>query len=340
MAKVSPKKVLQYILFFGFGILIFYFVYRGQDPQKILNEIKEFNIGWILLSLGLAFLSHLVRALRWRMMIQPLGYSPGVINTFLAILVMYLANFAFPRLGEVSRCGVLTKYEKVPFTPQIGTVITERFVDLIILILIFLFVVLAQFGIITEFIENTRVKLGFESPLLQSGLFLGGIVAFVVICGLLFYIFKDRILSNTLVMKIQDLVKKFMLGLLSIRKMKNPGLFVIYSLLIYLFYFLMTYVVMLGYEPTMSLGPGVALTVFVMGSIGMVLPVQGGFGTYHFFVIETLLILGVARPEGQTLALVLHGSMTIFLIFIGLVALLILPLLNREAKSIVKNKFF
>ena len=196
MAKISPLKILQYLLFFGLGLLIFYFVYRGQDPRKIIDGLKEFDFGWILVSFAFGLLSHLVRALRWRMMIQPLGYSPSVLNTFMAILIMYLANFAFPRLGEVSRCGILTKYEKVPFTPQIGTVVTERIVDFIIFVLILLLVVFSQFGLITGFIDNTRLKLGFDTPLLHSGLFIGGLLLFIILIGTLIYYFRDKIRSS------------------------------------------------------------------------------------------------------------------------------------------------
>jgi len=330
VVKINLSKSLKYLMFFGLGIVIFYFVYRGQDPSRIWEGVKEFSFGWVLLSLVFSFISLLVRALRWRMMIQPLGYSPSILNTFLAILIMYLANFAFPRLGEISRCGVLTKYEKVPFTPQIGTVVTERIIDFIILIFIFLVVILAQFGLITGFIDNNRLKLGFDSPLLHSSLFWFGLLAFIILMGAVFYLYRDRIRSHAWTKKISELLKKFLEGLLSVRKLKKPGLFIFYSLSIYACYFLMTLSILRGYEPTREMGAGAAFALLAMGSIGMILPVQGGIGTYHFFVIETLLILGLARPEGQLVALVLHGSMTIFIIFIGLVALLALPIVNRK----------
>jgi len=330
VAKVSISSVVKYLLFFGLGIVIFYFVYRGQDPGEIWEGIKEFKLEWVLLSFAFSFISHIIRALRWRMLIQPLGYSPGKLNTFLAILIMYLANFAFPRLGEVSRCGVLTRYEKVPFAPQVGTVVTERIVDVIVLLLIFVVVFLAQFGLISDFIDNTRLKLGFDSPLIQSWIFWAILLGSVGLIGLIYFVFRDKIRAHPVSQKIRDLFKKFLEGLLSIRKLKKPGLFISYSLLIYVFYFLMTYAIMMGHEATRELGPMAAFLVLAMGSIGMVIPVQGGIGTYHFFVIQTFLVLGIATTQGQLLALVLHGSMTIFMIFIGLIALLVLPLVNRK----------
>jgi len=330
VAKLSLSNSIKYLLFFGLGILIFYLVYRGQDPGELWSKVKEFKIEWILLSYVFSILSHITRALRWRMLIQPLGYSPSRLNTFLAILVMYLANFAFPRLGEVSRCGVLTKYEKVPFTPQIGTVVTERIFDFIILLLILLVMVLAQFGVLTGFIENNRDKIGFDSPLVTSPFFIAAILGTIILVVVVFFLYRERIKTNKWVRKFRELLKKFTQGLLSVRKLKKPGLFLFYSISIYVCYFLMTYSVFMGFAPARELGAMAVFAVLAMGSVGMVIPVQGGIGTYHFFVAQTLLVLGLALPDGEVLALVLHGSTTIFMIFIGLLALLALPLVNRN----------
>lgn len=331
MAKISLSNSLKYLLFFGLGVLIFYFVYRGQDPAQIWSGIKEFKIEWILLSFVFSLISHMARALRWRMLIQPLGYNPSVINTFFAILVMYLANLAFPRLGEVSRCGVLTKYEKVPFAPQIGTVVTERIVDLLVLLLLLLGVVMFQFDLISGFFENNRTRIGFDSPLIYSWKFWVALIVFIVLFGLIIYYSRQKISSHPLTVKIKDLLKKFSTGLFSIRKVKNPGLFIFYTLLIYSCYFLMTYSILLGYGPTRDLGAYAAFSLLAMGSIGMVIPVQGGIGTYHFFIIQTLLVYGLSTADGQLVALVLHGSTFVFMIFIGLIALLALPIINRKS---------
>lgn len=330
MAKVSLSSGIKYIVFLALGIVIFYFVYKDQDPGEIWAGVKEFKIEWILLSFVFSVLSHIIRALRWRMMILPLGYSPSRLNCFLAILVMYLANYAFPRLGEVTRCGVLTRYEKVPFAPQIGTVVTERVIDLILLILLFIIVIAAQFGLITGFIESSKLKLGFESSWINSGIFWIILATAAISSILVLYLIR----ASKIAKKFRELLKKFMEGLLSVRKVKNPGLFILYSFGIYAGYFMMTYSVFMGYAPARELGAMGAFLVLAMGSVGMVIPVQGGIGTYHFFVVETALILGLARPEGQLLALVMHGATTIFMIFIGLLALLALPIVNRKTHLI------
>lgn len=332
MAKFSISNTIKYLLFFSLGILIFYFVYRDQDPKAIWDGVKEFKLEWILLSFVFSIISHIMRAFRWRMLIEPLGYSPGRLNTFLAILVMYLANFAFPRLGEVSRCGVLTKYEKVPFAPQIGTVVTERIFDFIVLLLILLVVLLTQFNVLTGFIDNNRDRIGFDSTWITSPVFWIIIIGFIILGVVVLYLNRDKIKSLKWVNKLIGLLKKFAEGLLSVRKLKKPGLFIFYTLGIYVMYFLMTYSVFLGYEASRDLGFMAVFAVLAMGSVGMVIPVQGGLGTYHFFVIQTLIVLGVARAEGELIALVLHGSTTVFMIFIGLLALLALPLVNKTKK--------
>ncbi len=242
---------------------------------------------------------------------------------------MYLANLAFPRLGEVSRCGVLTKYEKVPFTPQIGTVVTERIFDIIALLLILMVVLLTQFNVLTGFIDNNRDRIGFDSPLISSPLFWGGLLLSFILIGIVLYTKRKKILSIKWVKKLSELFRKFSQGLLSVRKLKKPGLFIVYTIVIYLMYFLMTYSIFMGYGPARELGAMGVFAILAMGSVGMVIPVQGGIGTYHFFVIQTLIVLGLARTDGELIALVLHGATTIFMIFIGLLALLALPLVNR-----------
>jgi len=333
LARINIGRILKYLLFFSIGIVIFYFVYRGQDPGEIWEGVMKFKTEWILLSYFFSIFSHFLRALRWRMLINPLGYYPSLKNSFLAILIMYLANFVFPRLGEVSRCGVLTKYEKVPFAEQVGTVVTERMTDLIILILIILAVVIGQFDFLTGFIENNRLEFGFDKPLLESWLFWGLFLTFIIISGGLFYFFRDKIKSMPLFIKLFTLLRKFMDGFMSIRKLKNAWLYIFYSVLIYFFYFMMTYTILMGYGPTSELGANAAFLVMAMGSIGMVIPVQGGFGTYHFFAVETMVILGLSRADGQLAALVLHGSTTILMIFIGLAAMLLLPLVNQKVEK-------
>ncbi len=324
------KSFLKYFIFFAGGIAIFLWVYRGQNPDEILHGLSRFDYGWIAASFVLALLSHFMRALRWRMMLQSIGHNPKLSNTFLSVLVMYLANYALPRMGEVTRCGILKKYDRIPFTNQLGTVVAERAVDFIMLLILLLIVAAIEWGRFIGFAQSQSLD---ESSFMVR-LFTSGAIWYFLLAGLLalavIILFRNRLLQIGLLKKMADLGAKFMTGLKSVMKLKNPGLFIFYTLAIYFLYFGMTYSVMLGFEPTRDLGLLAGLALVTLGSVGMVVPVQGGIGSYHFFSIETLLLYGVLRDDAVLLALVLHGSMSLFLIFIGVVALLLLPWLNRR----------
>jgi hypothetical protein len=144
-------------------------------------------------------------------------------------------------------------------------------------------------------------------------------------------LFWKRLKDKKLVKKAIELIKKFIDGIRSLFRLKNPLMFIVLTLGIYTCYYLMTWFVMLAFVPTSSLSPMVALAVLAMGSVGMVLPVQGGIGTYHFFAVETLVLFGTGRPDAQLLVFVLYGSTTFFIILVGAVALALLPWVNRKS---------
>lgn len=334
MKKAKTRKLIldiaKYLLFLAAGILLFLWVYRGQNAGEILDGLARFKYGWILASLVLLVFSHMFRALRWRMLIESLGYKPRVLNTFLAILIMYLANYAFPRMGEVTRCGILKKYDGVPFTSQLGTVLIERIVDALFLVLILGIVLLADWNVLAGFFhpaESGYQRKEIPLPGLSILIAAAGVVGILAIIMVLFW---KRLKDKKFVKNIVELVRKFADGMRSLFRLKNPLLFILLTIGIYGCYYLMTWFVMLAFGPTSMVSPMVALAVLAMGSVGMVLPVQGGIGTYHFFAVETLALFGTARPDAQLLVFVLYGSTTLFIILIGAVALALLPLVNRK----------
>ncbi|MBL7969916.1 MAG: flippase-like domain-containing protein, partial [Prolixibacteraceae bacterium] len=153
--KKNIIKAFQFISFFVLGILIFWVVYKDQDMDRIKSILSnDVNYFWIIVSLFLGLLSHVSRTIRWNLMIEPLGRKPRMLNTFLAVMVGYLMNLALPRMGEVSRCGVLARYEKIPFTKLVGTVVLERLIDVLMLLLLLAIVVITQFGQVLEFLNN------------------------------------------------------------------------------------------------------------------------------------------------------------------------------------------
>jgi len=317
---------LRILLFLSIGIVILWWLYRDMNPDELLRIIKnDVGYGWIILSLILGLLSHISRTIRWQMLIEPVDKRPGVVNTFLAVMIGYLANLAIPRMGEISRCGVLSKYEQVSFSRLVGTVVTERVLDLIMLLLALALMIAVQYNVFVDFVNNKMDISGIVN--FFSSWWFGLIVLFAA--GAII-VFRQNILNSQMYFKLKGLWLKFKEGLFSYRNVKNKPLFFIHTLLIFVLYFLMIYVCFFGFPFTRELGPGAGLAVFVLGSFGMVAPVQGGIGPYHFMVISTLLFFGVGAPQAAAFALLVHGSLNGMIIITGLLSLVAIPLVNKS----------
>ena len=325
--KQKLLQLIKFLAFFAFGILLFWLVYKDQDVERIKSILKnDVEYLWIWIAIVLGILSHISRTLRWALMIEPLGRKPRVFNTFLAVMVGYLMNLVLPRMGEISRCGVLSRYENISFTKLVGTVVTERIIDVIMLLLLALLAVITQFGEVLEFFENNpdiREKLGSTGLIIWILLIAGALMT-----GIFF--FRRKIKKSVFFGKLNGILSKFGEGLRTIKDMKNKGAFIFHTLFIWLMYFLMLYVVFLSFEFTSHLTVIAGLTVFVLSSFGMAAPVQGGIGAWHFMVMQALLVYGVAKTDGVIFAFLAHGTMTAMQILLGVISLLILPFINRR----------
>jgi glycosyltransferase 2 family protein len=334
--QVIKRKIildtLKYLLFFGAGLALFLWVYKGQKLDNIWEGIAGFNYWWIIASFIAFIFSHLFRALRWRMLIQSMGFKPRLDNVFLSILVMYLANLALPRMGEVTRCGIVKKYDGVPFTSLLGTVLVERVVDVIFLLLMLTGVLLLDWDVLSSFLHPDNVSGSDKFSFLTSGWFLG-LVAGLILVLVLVFIFRRRILHQSFTQKLLAYFRKFVEGLKSVFNLHRPMQFVLLTIAIYSCYYLSTLFVMKAFSPTASLSPMVALAVLTFGSVGMVLPVQGGIGPFDYFAINTFILYKVTVPDSQLVTLVMHGSTTLFIILVGAIALAILPIVNRKRKA-------
>lgn len=325
--KQNTLKTLKFLAFFLLGIFIFWMVYKDQDINRIKNVLSnEVNYFWIILSIFLGLFSHISRTIRWNLMIEPLDHKPRMLNTFLSVLIGYLMNLVLPRMGEISRCGVLSRYEKIPFTKLIGTVVLERIIDMLVLLLLLLIVVITQFGKVVEFLNNNpevQEKLG---KILHSPILIIAVLGFIV----LIWLARHKIRASGIALKLVVFLNQFIEGFKSISSIKNKGAFIFHSLLIWVLYYLMLYCVFFSFHFTSHLSPLAGLTIFVLGSFGMVAPVQGGIGAWHFMVIEGLTLYGIDKADGKIFALVAHGTTTIMLIVFGVIALLVLPFVNER----------
>ena len=319
---------------------IFYYLYfiktKYDQRQEIIETLKNgVNYSWILVSLIIGLLSHISRTARWRLMIEPIGHKPKFINTFLAVMVGYVMNLVIPRMGEVSRCGVLTRYEKISFSKSFGTVVAERLIDLLSLVILLAIVIITQFGKMVHFFQQNpeiqqKIFSLFKSPYLIIGL-LVLLIAIIV--------FRKTINKSSIAKKIKEVLTNFKEGFISIRSIKRKGWFYFHSVFIWLMYYLMLYVVFFAFDFTKGLGPIAGLTTFVLASFGMVAPVQGGIGAWHFMATEALCLYGIERLQGQTFALLAWSITTGMIIIVGVISLLILPFINRR-KDVDEQKSY
>ncbi|TAE39082.1 MAG: UPF0104 family protein [Sphingobacteriales bacterium] len=316
--NLTFKAALKYFVLFLIGLWAVYLVFNGQNYDEIFSYIKNANYYWLTLSALLVLLAHWVRALRWQMLIQALGKPVALKHTFYAVMVGYLANLAFPRLGEVSRCGVLKKKVDLDFTLLFGTVITERLIDLLSLLLVVMLTIALQFKLIYSFLNQL---LGAAKFSISS---IGLSLISILILALISYGLLKKYQQSSFIIKVRSFLKGLYTGLGSILILKNRWLFVFYTFLIWALYILSVYVAFWALPNTALLGIGAAFTVIVLGSLGMIAPVQGGIGAFHFMVSKALQFYQINKATGITLATLMHSSQTLIIILIGFLSLFLI----------------
>ncbi|HQB77774.1 MAG TPA: lysylphosphatidylglycerol synthase transmembrane domain-containing protein [Tenuifilaceae bacterium] len=312
------------------GVLLF-FAFKDVDLRFILKGFLEANFFWVILSLLVGIASHVIRSLRWQLLIEPLGKRPRLINTIGAVMIGYFANLALPRVGEVTRCGVLNKRENLPFESLLGTVIVERVSDLIMLVAITLVTILLKFNFFGKFIITNllspiknRIQETSETNILA-------ILGVTLVTILLAYFFISRFLGGKAKDRMRSILKGLANGLKAIGQMNSKWLFVVYTLLLWFCYWLMTYLLLFSIPATSDLGTADALFLLVAGSVGMLIPVQGGFGAFHIATALGLGLYGISQEEGLIFATVSHESQTLLIIAIGL--FFVSLFMNRKATS-------
>jgi len=319
---------IKFTIFLGLGIFIIWLSLRGLTPDErnqILYSFRIANYNWVVLTIVMGISSHVLRALRWKLFFEPLGYQPSLKNTFYAVMVGYFANMAFPRLGEVTRCGILTRYEKIPFNKSFGTVITERAIDMIIFIILFFLMIVTQASTIGHYLNTNiypQLTEKFDNPVFSKLMIFSSIVSAIVLLVLL-YLMRRRIADSRIFQKIRNLIFGFWQGLKSLSQISKPGLFVFYSLAIWALYFFMIYVCFFCFTDTSYLTPGAGLSALVLGSVGiMVTP--GGIGLYPAIIQETMLLYGILRTTGLALGWISWTAQTSMILVTGGISLLLL----------------
>lgn len=318
----------------GIGVAVFYYIYKEVELQTLKEQISNINWWWIVLSLTLCVLSHLCRAMRWQMLISSTGHDANLFRTFCSVMAMYFTNLIIPRGGEIVRCTVLNRTDRVPFPVLLGTVVVERAVDTLLMIIIAVIMFIFQI----DFLKGFFVAPGHEGMLdkvaflFSPWFWIVGAIAGISAIAVLWK-YRHKIASIKFLQPIIGIVMKFWDGLKSIAKLEHPYIFVFQSLFIYFAYFMMSYVTFFCFAPTSNLTLGTALTTFIMGGLAMLAPVQGGIGPWHFMVYETLALYGIAIEDGKIFALISHTTTNGFCLIVGAVCLIYLTVIGRQNKT-------
>ncbi len=341
------KQFIQVILFAGIGLAILIWVFQRQQEKfslqcaldgiayedcslfdKIMADFSSVNV-WIIAVVIIFFMiSNVSRAIRWQMLLEPIEHKPRFLNTIGTIMLGYFANLGFPRSGEVIKAAALSRYEGFAFEKVMGTVVTDRILDLFCLLAIITFAFFLEFDTVKDWIF-ANLNLPGAGEILNSSWFRIGIFLAIVTLIIGIFIFR-RAGDHKLIKKIKEIIIGFMAGLTSVARVRKPFWFIFHSLNIWLMYFLMTYVCFFAFEPTADLGWRASLMVFVFGSLGVVFPSPGGMGTFHFLATTALEIYGVASGDAFSMANILYFSLQVFgNILFGLLSILMLSILNK-----------
>lgn len=303
---------------------------KGVDLKVIWEQALKLNWFWVVVTFSISLASSLLRSMRWVLLIKATGHKSRELPAFASILSCYLANTLVPRMGEVTRCGVLSRTEKVPFQVLLGTVVTERVFDLLTMIPVMLLGLFLEWDQVMKFmqIQSHGVQIPWEK-IKSAGLILSILLA-LAIGAYLFFFRKGKVqLPNRLKVLLTGLWE----GIKSIKNLKNPGLFLIYTVLIWVCYWLASYLILKSCTITDMLGPGAGLYLMVLGALAIILPVQGGIGVYHFIISQGILVYGIPLTDGVVYATITHVLTTLWNISIGGVGFLYLVWLEKKEFS-------
>lgn len=322
------RKFIKIGVPFALAVGILWWMYRGIGWEELMDALShKMSWTWMLLSLPFGVLAQVFRAMRWRQVLAPAGEKPQLSTCIHAVFLSYASSLVVPRVGEVLRCGVLKRYEGTNFTCCVGTVVTERIIDTLLILLLSVLTFLTQIPVFLTFFQRTGVSM---SSLFNQFSLTGWLVT--ALCGLLAIVCivlvsrRFRLFSKT-----QSVVSDLKNGLLSVKEVDNPLLFIVYSVGIWLSYYLHFYLTFFCFDFTAGLGPLAALVAFVVGTFAVLVPTPNGAGSWHFAVKTVLVLYGVGQTEAALFVLIVHTLQTLLVALLGVWSSLALAL--RKPKN-------
>jgi uncharacterized protein (TIRG00374 family) len=308
------KKTLTYLLFFGISAILLYFTFKDTDFSKMKESVYTLSPFYLILCFFVTLSSHYLRAVRWKLLLEPMGYKARTRTGFYAVMIGYLTNYAIPRGGELARCGVMFGTDKIPVDKLLGTVVTERIIDVLLLFAIFILTLLIEFSTINNFLHFDLLWEQYHNLFyLLIGLAVGGLL-FIII-------FWKKVAEIGFVKKILGVLHGFNEGLLSVFKIKKQLLFWALSVGIWVGFFFINYTFMKAMPITAGLSWKVVLVVLAMGAVGFAIPTPGGTGSYHYIIKMTLVFYMLSAADAETYALVSHTAQAAFVAVAGSICL-------------------
>lgn len=327
------KRTLRYALRILLPILlaavILHWMYRGVNWQAVWNAIgSDMNWWWMLLSMPFGISAQVFRALRWRIVLRPMGEKPRISTCCNSIFLSYASSLAIPRIGEVLRCGILSRYEGIGFARLIGSVVSERVLDMTIVFLLSMITVLTQFPVFMSFLDSTGINLGdFLGRLTSTGYIVTAVCTLAALILLITLVRRLEFFSRT-----KNKLANLMEGVTSVTRLRNPWQFLFYSIGIWGSYYMHFYLTFYCFSCTASLGPIAALVAFVVGCYAVLVPTPNGAGPWHFVVKTVLVLYGVQADEAMVVVLIVHTLQTLLTVLLGIYALASLAL-TKEITS-------
>lgn len=332
--KKPLNATIKIVLPLAFGFLLLWLLYRKVDLNELMHVVKKgVRYDIILFSLLFGLLGNVIRGFRWCLLIKSLGEKFKKGNAVLAVLGNYAVNLVLPRVGEVWRCGVLTKYDKISFPKLFGTLLIDRVCDTLMVGVTTLFVFMFNIGFFTRFFaSNPHLLEGFYT-------FFHSVWTYVLLIAaiLLTWIAFTYWTHLFLIRKAKEVLASIWDGMKSLWLLENKPRFLLQTLLLWLSYFCFFYITFYAFDFTRDLGIRVGLIGFVMTSIAVAVPVQGGIGPWHFMVIATLVCFGVNETDAAAFALIVWTIQTIWTALVGVVGIMLLPVINKKTDPAVSK---
>lgn len=313
IARISIPLIL--------GIVILYFLYKGTKFGEMWFYIKTANWGILSFSLIFGLVGNIIRGVRWELLINPLGYYPKKNNLIYAVLGSYAVNFVIPRAGEIWRCGIITQKEKIPFQKLLGTLIIDRVFDMLIVILFILLAFLFNVSVVYKNISYLGLPKILTSPYLYLGC-----LAILSFCILAIIFLKD----NSIVKKIRSFLSSMWSDMVLVWKMKTKKRFILYTFGIWICYFLYFFITFYAFDFTSHLGFAAGLFIFVLGSISLLVPSNGGLGPWQAAIVFGLCIFMINIDEAKAFATGVFAFQSIWVVLCGLVGIFALSLSPKE----------